>query len=469
VVIVLENDKNYRYSKLAHILRDQIYSGYIRPGEYLPSEHQLCQLYSLSRTSVRKSLEQLAGEGLIIKKVGAGTMVNPDLVIPSEQSRTLHILVTSPIYFIENEGFSILIDAFKKEYPHVDVKLLKLSSGTNFAEAIRKHHENGMHPDLILASDSQLCNMEDFSSFLNLGPSLQESLDRVYPRLIEGLRFGEGTKAAPITFSPVFLAYNPDLFESRHVAKPEGCWTRDDFMNAAKKLTGDANGDGITDQYGLSFPAGIGRWPVFPLQNGLMSPDSGPYEDILLDTCNFLHDLLYRTRGAILYNADSKLTPFHPFKNGKAAMTLTTTFELSAWKNDNLDFEPQIGPLPFGLYNSTLLITYALLIPEMSPHGELAQAFITTALNPEVQKKMCTATNFLSVIPSVNEESLPENLLTLYNITEDRMEHNYHAHELFPDLSIMEELSNEMVFFWLGLDTASAFSRKWRRIAPKTV
>jgi multiple sugar transport system substrate-binding protein len=463
----MENEKTYRYSKLANILKDQIFSGYIQPGEYLPSEHQLCNQYSLSRTSVRKSLELLAGEGLIIKKVGAGTMVNPDLVVPKEQNRTLHILVTSPLYFIENEGLSVIVDAFKQQYPHVDVKLLQLSGDTNFNDALRKQHEHGLHPDLVLSYDSQMRDMDDFSLFLDLEPAFRDSLAHIYPRIVQGLRFDEGLKAIPITFSPVFLTYNPDLFESRHLAKPDAGWTRNDFMEAARQLTFDANGDGILDQYGYSFSPGINRWPVFPLQNGLMDPDAAPYEDILLETCTLIHDLLHRTRSAVLFAANTNRVHDHPFKNGKAAMTLTTTYELSAWKSESLSFEPEIGPLPFGPYASTLIVTNSLLIPKTSPHVELAQAFVRTAVNPDVQKRMCMSTEFLSVIPEVNEAVKSPKLLEFYNITKERMAHNYYVHELFPDLSVMEELISKMDFFWLGLETAAAFARKWRRIAPR--
>ncbi|RAV21987.1 extracellular solute-binding protein [Paenibacillus contaminans] len=466
----MENEKQFRYSKLAGILKDQIYSGYIKPGEYLPSEHQLCYQYSLSRTSVRKSLEQLAAEGLIIKKVGAGTMVDPALQVPKEQNRTLHILATSPHYFIENDGFAAIENAFKRQYPHVNVKLLKLSGDTHFDEALRKHHENGLHPDLVFCHDSQLTGMEDLSMFLDLEPDLGDALSPLHPELLNGIhRDSSGKKAVPITFSTVFLVYNPDLFESRHVAKPDTGWSSSDFLEAAEQLTFDSNGDGIPDQYGFTLSPWINRWLPFALQHGLMNPDAGSYEDVLSETCTFIHELLYTKKGALLFAPFSKWSADQPFKNGKAAMTLTTTFELSAWRNEGLPFEPEIAPLPFGNVPSTIISSNSLLIPHSSSHEELALAFIRTAIDPDVQRQIIETTDFLSVVPEVNEAAKPAALLKALNASHDRMAYNYYVNELFPDVSVMEELSSQMTFFWLGLETASAFSRKWKRIVPRMV
>lgn len=94
----MRREKEFRYLKLANILREQILSGYIKPGEFLLSENELCKFYGLSRTSVRKSLDELLKEGLIVKKPGQGTMVSPDLEITEKQRRILRILAPSPSF-----------------------------------------------------------------------------------------------------------------------------------------------------------------------------------------------------------------------------------------------------------------------------------------------------------------------------------------------------------------------------------
>ena len=51
-------------------LRGQIASGEFRPGDLLPSEHDLCRRYRLARPTVRKALDQLVADGFIVKHQG---------------------------------------------------------------------------------------------------------------------------------------------------------------------------------------------------------------------------------------------------------------------------------------------------------------------------------------------------------------------------------------------------------------
>jgi GntR family transcriptional regulator len=63
------------YRQLADILREQIQSGALQPGQQLPSEGSLAQEYELGRNSVRQALALLRGEGLIVVKPRLGAYV----------------------------------------------------------------------------------------------------------------------------------------------------------------------------------------------------------------------------------------------------------------------------------------------------------------------------------------------------------------------------------------------------------
>jgi len=63
------------YYQVAEVLRNQIKSGRLRPGDLLPSEDELCSLFQISRTTVRAALNMLVSEGLIYRKQGRGTYV----------------------------------------------------------------------------------------------------------------------------------------------------------------------------------------------------------------------------------------------------------------------------------------------------------------------------------------------------------------------------------------------------------
>ena len=64
------------YTQLAESLRSVIQMGELRPGDPIPSEHQLCKTHGVSRPTVRRAIEVLTGEGLLTRRQGMGTFVS---------------------------------------------------------------------------------------------------------------------------------------------------------------------------------------------------------------------------------------------------------------------------------------------------------------------------------------------------------------------------------------------------------
>ena len=63
------------YRQLAAILRERIESGGLAPGAPLPSESYLMGEHGISRDSVRKAMDILRAEGLVITVQGKGSFV----------------------------------------------------------------------------------------------------------------------------------------------------------------------------------------------------------------------------------------------------------------------------------------------------------------------------------------------------------------------------------------------------------
>ena len=69
--------KKPRYLELADELREEVLRGdYSDPGEF-PTESVLCKKFDVSRFTVREALRKLTSEGLITRKRGSGTIVQP--------------------------------------------------------------------------------------------------------------------------------------------------------------------------------------------------------------------------------------------------------------------------------------------------------------------------------------------------------------------------------------------------------
>lgn len=63
------------YQQIYLLIRDRITNGEYRDQTLLPSEHQMAQLFGVSRITAKRALNELAAEGLCVRKRGQGSRV----------------------------------------------------------------------------------------------------------------------------------------------------------------------------------------------------------------------------------------------------------------------------------------------------------------------------------------------------------------------------------------------------------
>ena len=63
------------YYQLKEIIKSRIESGELMPDDMLEPEETLCEIYNLSRNTVRKAISELKHEGLVYKVQGRGTFI----------------------------------------------------------------------------------------------------------------------------------------------------------------------------------------------------------------------------------------------------------------------------------------------------------------------------------------------------------------------------------------------------------
>lgn len=64
-----------KYKILSDNLKKQIQLGEYKKGDFLPSENALCKIYSITRTTARRALDELLKEGFIERLHGKGSIV----------------------------------------------------------------------------------------------------------------------------------------------------------------------------------------------------------------------------------------------------------------------------------------------------------------------------------------------------------------------------------------------------------
>ncbi|KRL41879.1 GntR family transcriptional regulator [Liquorilactobacillus nagelii] len=99
------------YKRIITDLKQRIFSGEF-PGLRLPDERSLSETYQVSRSSVKRALSRMANDGIIFKKRGSGTFINP-----------LYLKNESVFNYEESSNLGVT-DNFKMNGKHPKIKVL---------------------------------------------------------------------------------------------------------------------------------------------------------------------------------------------------------------------------------------------------------------------------------------------------------------------------------------------------------
>ncbi len=94
-----------KYLVVVQFLRELIQKEEVKVGEYLPSENDLCSRFSVTRTTVRRAMDQLMKEGFIEKQHGRGSRVR-------ERRKSLGLLTVKG--FSEAVGSNVQTEILQK-------------------------------------------------------------------------------------------------------------------------------------------------------------------------------------------------------------------------------------------------------------------------------------------------------------------------------------------------------------------
>jgi len=446
----MRRKNEFRYLELAATLRALIKSGAIKPGEFLISEHDLCEKYEMSRTSVRMSLQELLNEGLVVKIPGKGTIVSHEIALESDDSQKLVIATAFPSMYAA-KALPILERKFRSKYPGIQLQFISLPLDSSSLQEMLDR----INPDLVIVTDQDVhqMNKEHFytiSELLDLEGDIPDVVKRAFT--IEGVCY-----AAPVTYSPIFLSYNPVLFERMGLPEPQPGWTKEAFLNTAQQLTDLSDETGLARSYGFSFSSAISRWLVLALKEGFSfrSGADGRYDLAkLTSSLEWIQNLVYKYKVCPIYALSNHEMGQRMFEEGKVGMILTSTL---AFKMGQLSFEPKISRLP-GHAGNSLLIGNGVLVNRSTSQLPYAKLFIEMALDPEFQAEIMQETNILSIYTNINETLRSEQQLEDLGISRSSIETAMFLQDLFADVAIMDDIMNEMIHYWNGTEGAESLA-----------
>lgn len=129
------------YHQLMQRLAEDIERGTYPVGSKIPPEHQLEELYNVSRVTVRRALSELTAEGLLERKQGKGTFVSTPRI--SQDLKSIHSFHDA----CKQNGFqsgTIVVHVREVESEASDVEELNLRNGDRILETLRIRTADGI-------------------------------------------------------------------------------------------------------------------------------------------------------------------------------------------------------------------------------------------------------------------------------------------------------------------------------------
>jgi multiple sugar transport system substrate-binding protein len=151
----------------------------------------------------------------------------------------------------------IVVDQYHAENPHVTINFEPIP--TTYVDKITALQAGGDLPDVIYVADAHVKPFAankiaaDMEKLAAKDKASQELLKDVYPNMLAlgKVKSIPGLYMLPWALDVLLMYYNKTLFQQAGVEFPKSTWTVDDMLNAAKRLTKEADNP-AQGQYGLT-------------------------------------------------------------------------------------------------------------------------------------------------------------------------------------------------------------------------
>lgn len=129
------------YHQIYVLLREKIVSGDYADGSLIPSEHEIEKVFSVSRITAKRALDELAADGLVARQRGRGTVVTFSTPVPSKSAETMDGLIENLLTIAQETNVAILEFDYVGASPRA-AEALDIEVGASVQRAIRVRHKD---------------------------------------------------------------------------------------------------------------------------------------------------------------------------------------------------------------------------------------------------------------------------------------------------------------------------------------
>ena len=384
----------------------------------------------------------------------------------------------------EKDLYADWIAQFMKEHPNIKVTQLHVPKG--YWDKVAAMFAAGTPPDLMFmgypemvryASEGTLLPLDDY---LSKDPEVNK--DMFFPALIRAFTYEGKIYGVPKDWNTQVLYYNKTLFDKAGLSYPDETWTWDDVVEAAKKLTADTDGDGVTDQWGFVTDVGMNRIGAWIYGNGgsILSEDKTRCtltDPASVEALKFLTGLMFEHKVAPSKKELGELSAKEMFSSGKAGMYVCGGWRILGFR-DIKDFEWDIAPIPISPTSGkrgTVVDTVSWSIAKATKYPDAAWELVKFFVGEKGQVR--TAESGMatpSMIKYARSEAFldptkpPAHREVLISYTDDEI----HYYPVIPKMGeLWDAWGQELSEMWLGQksveDSVKAFCERIEPALPK--
>ena len=396
------------YYQIKQLIKERISNGALKPGDKLPAEDELCEVFAVSRTPVRQALTELVHEGLLIRIHGRGTFIaEPAPESEASGETTLSVVVSDARWREPLEEAASLWNVAHQDDPirlNFDLVPLKDLRSTLIAAVGR-----GEAPDISVldsvwvaefANQQYLRPLDEVDHVL-----LKDNMDSFFPVTLAANRYQGHLYAMPTSTNVGVLWYRRDWLDREGLAPPS---TWDELVAVGQHFRQTI----VRSRYGigehpLAFVGGRrgGETTTHQLLPFLWAAGGDLVADgqVVLDSPQsrravaFLKSLIYEHKlvsPEVVGYAWDQASQF--FAEGKIALALGGSYEsffiqqIAGWVEEAFHEHVAFAPVPagpngrqvviaggmsYGLYRQSRLPTQALALLEMMGQPEVLGPF----------------------------------------------------------------------------------------------
>jgi multiple sugar transport system substrate-binding protein len=287
-----------------------------------------------------------------------------------------------------------VVDAFHAANPKITVKVT-VSDWDTYWDKLQTGLAGGDAPDVFAMDGPLFPDYQTRDVLLDLKPLIDRDgydLGQLADAAVADFTTAGDPFGLPRDLNVVALYYNKAMFDAAGVAYPDDTWDWSKLVEAAHKLTLDANKDGKPDQWGFYTETSDmeNYWSSLVWQNGgdILAPDGKSTvlgSDQAVGGIQFLQDLIWKEK--VMPDPTLFRVIGDAFEQGKAAMEANGSWLVATHLAAGINLG--IAPLPKGpVGRATSINPTGAVVYAKTKSPDAAWEFVKYLASPPAQTKL---------------------------------------------------------------------------------